>query len=318
MNYIFYIFYFKYISYIAFNFKELTQLKEPEKAVLEETTLSEREGDGVIDGECCMVNPDRSKLSEETEDNDTDVTTVVAKYEGCIACVGKYHCANHPVDIESMPCQILQKGNNGEKKKVLSFQSSWFDRFPWLHFCMEHKVILFFHCATANRQSLLKLATKQKDAFVSSGYTNWKKGIEKFLAHEKSACHRFAISQLKQTSAPTVTAQISTQKFVEQMTAWVALVKIIESIRFLARQGLAFRGHEEDDGNLAQLLKLRGSDIKDLDLFMKRTTNFTSHDCQNEMLTIISHDIQRNIIQRIKQESRFLFCNGRHPRYQWV
>ncbi len=38
------------------------------------------------------------------------------------------------------------------------------------------------------------------------------------------------------------------------------LLKIISSVRFLARQGLPLRGDGKEDGNFMQVLKLKGED----------------------------------------------------------
>lgn len=42
------------------------------------------------------------------------------------------------------------------------------------------------------------------------------------------------------------------------------LLKLLSSLKFLVRQGLAICGHKEVDGNLIQLLKLRSSDAPGL------------------------------------------------------
>lgn len=39
-------------------------------------------------------------------------------------------------------------------------------------------------------------------------------------------------------------------------------------------------------------------------LWLNRTTNFTLHDCQNEMLELLSHAVVRSIISIVKAESR--------------
>ena len=39
-------------------------------------------------------------------------------------------------------------------------------------------------------------------------------------------------------------------------------MSIIQSIQFLGRQGLAFRGHEDCESNFMQLMKLRSNDKK--------------------------------------------------------
>ena len=40
------------------------------------------------------------------------------------------------------------------------------------------------------------------------------------------------------------------------------LMLIIQSLKFLGRQGIALRGHNESDSNFIQLLKLRSNDRK--------------------------------------------------------
>lgn len=58
-------------------------------------------------------------------------------------------------------------------------------------------------------------------------------------------------------------AQLSSKKSAEQATAREALLKLFTSVLFLARQGLALRGHvhEEYEGNLMQLFQLRSVDV---------------------------------------------------------
>ena len=47
------------------------------------------------------------------------------------------------------------------------------------------------------------------------------------------------------------------------------LVKIVETLQFLARQGLALRGDNSDDSNFMQTLKLLVKDIPQLTDWMK-------------------------------------------------
>ena len=58
------------------------------------------------------------------------------------------------------------------------------------------------------------------------------------------------------------------------------------SIRYLARQGLALRGDgDEDDGNLLQLLKLKGEDDPAMLEWLKRKVNkYTSHEILNDII----------------------------------
>lgn len=211
---------------------------------------------------------------------------------------------NQPSTNTEIPQQVFGTTDGMEKEKRLSFQVSWFKQFPWLHYCSARKAILCFHCMTACEKQLLTLVTKRDDAFSSVGYTNWKHAKERFKIHERSAAHVHSVMQLQQIKGTAVNAQISAQKASEQATARVALHALFSSIRFLARQGIALRGHTEFSGNYWQLLTLRSQDVQELQNFLKRTTSFTSPESQNEMLTMVSHDILRKIIGKIKAESR--------------
>lgn len=67
------------------------------------------------------------------------------------------------------------------------------------------------------------------------------------------------------------------------------LLKIISTPRYLARQGLAVRGHIENYGNFLQLLQLRSEDSQELYTWLERRDNWLSHDAQNELLEIMGH-----------------------------
>lgn len=191
-----------------------------------------------------------------------------------------------------------------EVTRKLTFQIAWFQRYPWLHYDCSKNVVLCFYCAKAHNMSLLSLYANADDTFVSTGFTNWNKAISKFQAHEKTACHSFAVMQIKQQQAPTVAAQVSAQKATEQAAARSALIKVLQSIRYLARQGLPLRGHVESNGNFPQLLQLMAKDDKYLSWWLSQTTNFTSPGCQNEVLEMMSLDIVRAIAQTVKDESQ--------------
>jgi len=97
-----------------------------------------------------------------------------------------------------------------------------------------------------------------------------------------------------------IQARIHEQYRVENEEAAVAVRKIIESVQFLARQGLAIQGLESDSGNLMELLRLRSEDVPELAQWLKRKITWTSHDIQNEILEIMAHSIQRDIASDIR------------------
>uniref|UniRef100_A0A2S2PFM3 Zinc finger MYM-type protein 1 n=1 Tax=Schizaphis graminum TaxID=13262 RepID=A0A2S2PFM3_SCHGA len=85
-----------------------------------------------------------------------------------------------------------------------------------------------------------------------------------------------------------------------------ALLKIISSILYLTRQGLAIRGHTDNNSNIKQLLKLRSNDSLELDSWLSRTTyKWTSHEIQNEIVSLLSQYVQSNLIHQIKISKYF-------------
>ena len=85
------------------------------------------------------------------------------------------------------------------------------------------------------------------------------------------------------------------------------LLKILSNIRFLARQGLPFRGdyskteESEVNSNFIQTLKLRGLDDPAVLYWMGQSRNdkYTSPEIQNEVLQIIGLKILRDIASDI-------------------
>ena len=71
------------------------------------------------------------------------------------------------------------------------------------------------------------------------------------------------------------------------------LLTILQNVRFLSRQGLALRGHDDDESNFTQLLKLRSVDHTDICdwLAKKGGDKYTSPEVQNEILTLMSQAV---------------------------
>ena len=136
----------------------------------------------------------------------------------------------------------------GNDKRERYFQSSWFVKFPWLHYDAHIDKAFCFTCMNAIRKNMIS-STKSEDAFTATGFSNWKKALQKnqgFAKHENSDCHSEATARLvtgpayaKGDIGDLLNEQHSTQKAQNQ----TALRKILENLRFLARQSLPLRGN---------------------------------------------------------------------------
>ena len=86
-------------------------------------------------------------------------------------------------------------------------------------------------------------------------------------------------------------------------------MKIINSVRFIGLQGLAFRGHTSSHGNFSQLITLRCEDSSELATWIdKRYKDFTSWKIQNEVLELFVHDIIRSLCVKVQAAAAGLFA----------
>ena len=93
-------------------------------------------------------------------------------------------------------------------------------------------------------------------------------------------------------------------------------MKELSSIRYLARQGLAFRGHKNEEGNSIQLLKCRADYVQGLNSWICEG-RYLSHDIVNELLEIMVHQILRGLLHNIREAEWFAltadetrYCSG--------
>ena len=95
-----------------------------------------------------------------------------------------------------------------------------------------------------------------EEAYITKEFNNWKTALEAFVNHQKSKVHRAATTYesivlqcgdvLEMTVIDLNNKRLAQRKY---------LIKVMECIRFLARQGLVFRGNDSNE-NLTQLFKL--------------------------------------------------------------
>ncbi len=83
----------------------------------------------------------------------------------------------------------------------------------------------------------------------------------------------------------SINAQLSSVLATAQEEARSNLQKILSSVKYLAQQGLALRGHGNEEGNFHYLLLLKAEDDPALGHWLKWNHSYTSPVVQNEMLS---------------------------------
>ena len=104
-------------------------------------------------------------------------------------------------------------------------------------------------CVSALKQK--KMESNAEPSFISSGYSNWKDATVAFKKHQLSACYHKAVDVI---TIPSTTRDIGEQLSQihrqEKATNRRMFLKILSSIQYLARRGLALRDDgDEQDGN---------------------------------------------------------------------
>lgn len=100
---------------------------------------------------------------------------------------------------------------------------------------------------------------------------------------------------------------ISSEKQKEMQESRIALRKIFETVNVLARQGIALRGDNNDEGsNLMQFLQMRAKDVPELNAWLKRDScKWLHHDIINEILQMMSNEVLRSIIRSTIQSAQY-------------
>ena len=145
--------------------------------------------------------------------------------------------------------------------------------------------------------------------FITAGFSNWKnasgaKGA--FEVHQSSHCHILACeSMVNRFNNAPVLSQLSKKVTLAQASAQRCLKIIFTSCRFLLHRGLAFRGHDAQDGNLMQLIKLRCDDVPEMVNWLSRKQDFLHSAIQNEIMQLYADAVVRRICSMVNRSMSF-------------
>lgn len=139
----------------------------------------------------------------------------------------------------------------GQKKR--RFISDWFDDFPnWLEYSIT-KDCAFCLCCYLFKSNVGEQGGG--DCFSGTGFRNWKK---KSRLHDHVGNHKSAHNQVVQKCEVLMNEKqhirnIMHQNACQSRTDYrIRLSALVDCIRFLLRQGLAFRGHSESENSSNQ------------------------------------------------------------------
>ena len=250
---------------------------------------------------------------------------------------------------KSEPCQPPESVLSERKKKIgernqYCSQAVFFHedqtRRKWLSYSLSKDCLFCLPCLLFSDECLRgeNMRLNQGNAFTKAGYSNWKKQYSNIAKHEKSESHMNAkIAQVLFLQRRSIDSSLEQQEKNEilRQKREVAenrsiMKRVIDTVVYLGKQGLAFRGHREsliDDseaskGNfLESLYYLSPYDIttanhlekvKNQQAMSKRRKGgkkgakgrgskltFLSNDTQNNLINIIGREIASQIVKEI-------------------
>ena len=164
------------------------------------------------------------------------------------------------------------------------------------------------------------LRKKIETSFTKNGFSNWKKGVQKFKIHRSSDLHANAVDAFlkRQDENTCIISHLDKNVEKNQTAARECLEIFISTIKYLVRQSIALRGKDEKSGNFIELLRLRAESNDNLKSWLAkfdgektRQRLYLSHDIQNEIISDTSREIFLPLKFEIRQSKYFCFiCDG--------
>lgn len=196
--------------------------------------------------------------------------------------------------------------HNPTDKRV--FREEWFDEFDWLEYSVKENKAYCFHCYLFKQPvSHVKFGG---NVFNQDGYKNWKKAMEYFRlhvgstksAHNNARRHYTDFKNQKQSVAYAMTTQTE-RSHLEYQDRLMAIMGVV---RYLLRQGLAFRGHDEsktsrNKGNFRELLDWYAERCK------AAADVLNDNAPGNHQMTC--HDIQKQMVQACAEKTTEVIMN---------
>ncbi|XP_070661265.1 uncharacterized protein [Malus domestica] len=216
--------------------------------------------------------------------------------------------------LQKGPCQ--PRGHNFPITNMSGinrrFISQWFDEFDWLEYSVSKDAAFCLYCYLFKTN----FAQVGSEAFTGDGFKTWKKGRERFKMHvgPVGSVHnkaREAATNLMNQATHIETA-VSKHSDQARKAYRTCLIASIKCTKFLLRQGLPFRGHDEsatssNRGNYLELLQfLADNNDKVREVVMENAPG---------NLKLLAPSIQKEIVNSCALETLNAIMDGLKDRF---
>ena len=256
-----------------------------------------------------LITPDVSINENENENLETAAQEIIQSTENVKSSSLEISLINSPYHPDSQ--YKFKRTKCGSQNR--SCVSKWFsdpppDGFPWLHYRAETDTVICYICHNNYNKGNLKDVANVEKAFISVGFSNWKKATQKFNEHQLSDCHLASLTYENTVSKcadiiDTVSSPAAQQRQQERKY----FIKVMECVKFLGRQGIAFQGEGSND-NFTQLLLFQCNEEEKKRISSNRNHHkkkMSHSDYQNELLDLMAREVLIMLLQKVKTSKFF-------------
>ena len=253
-----------------------------------------------------------SDSDDDDDDDDSHNADTSTSFCDCQSCTNP-GTPHHPSEVSDSKVTVAHQSKERQAGQLKTYtrkiQPSWYTRYPWISVCTSRYKIFCSTCRGAKHLGLLTFCRRQNSVFLEEGFGNWSKALQRFQQHEKSDVHKEATEKMAARCSETnIASQLSAQHEADNLFHRKMLIKLLSCIRYLARQGLALRGHHEDsnsfEGNLYQLLLLQAQENPQMKNWLLKK-EYISPEIVNELISIMGQTVLRQILSEIRSTMWF-------------
>ena len=186
-----------------------------------------------------------SQLNSPTpSDSDEEETRPDENFTQCASeCCSRAYDEQGLIPFQPRDSSTIERTRRKQGQKSRLFSPTWYVTYPWITLCTARARAFCVFCRYCVGKGLSLV--KNENAFVTSGFDNWKKAHERFTQHAQSDLHKESILKVELLKQDSVRALLDKQAMAEQKQHRDQLLKQLSSLRFLLRQGLAVRSHDD-------------------------------------------------------------------------
>lgn len=200
-----------------------------------------------------------------------------------------------------------------ELEKTLSvnkgryFQADWFKNHEWIWYHREKRAVFCSVC-TQHKQQHDQSPFIFSDDSSATGFRNWKKGAERLSEHERSDDHRIATTKANK-SYRNIACELDKQVNELYNQRRQGLISHLNTLKTIIRQGIAVRGHTDEDSNIVQFNKDKAIDNPALALFLKEN-KYLGHDVLAEQEELLVLKARRSLLSEINSSAFYaIICD---------